>query len=373
MRVLVTGAAGFLGSHLTDRLLAEDHEVIGVDNLSTGTLDNISHLAREPRFSFEERDICLPFDLGAVDFVFNFASPSNPQDYLRLPIETLHAGAIGTENALRIAARYGAGFLQASSSECYDDAPMDSLSDSYCGNANTASPRSVYDASKRLAEVLTMAYHRTRGVDTRLVRIFDTYGPRLRPGDGQIASTFITQALLGEPLTIVGNGSQKYTLCYVSDVIEGIIRLSRTHEHLPVNIGSPFEVTVRECADLAVEVTRSTSNLEFKGSPENEPVRLCPDISKARRLLGWEPHISLKEGLGKSLGYFVSRMDAQEPAAHIERSEEISGTGTYGAPFSKVLWPRTFNLFRSGLMPAAETAPSGRLRPDRSSKSGSRE
>jgi dTDP-glucose 4,6-dehydratase len=320
MRILVTGAAGFLGSHLTDRLLADGHFVIGVDNLSTGTLENLSHLAREERFSFEERDICLPFDLGKVDYVFNFASPASPPDYLRLPLDTLHVGAIGTENALRIAARHGAGFLQASTSECYGDPLVHPQTESYWGHVNATGPRSVYDEAKRYAEALTMAYHRTRGVNTHLVRIFNTYGPRLRPGDGRIISNFMMQALHGEPLTIYGDGSQTRSFCYVSDLIEGVIRLSETDEHLPVNIGNPVEFTVLECANAVLEVTASTSNLTFKALPEDDPTRRCPDISKACRLLGWEPRIGLREGLVKSLDYFMRKMSIPKTTAPVEKS-----------------------------------------------------
>jgi dTDP-glucose 4,6-dehydratase len=320
MRVLITGAAGFLGSHLTDRLLTDGHVVVGVDNLSTGTLDNLSHLAREQRFSFEERDICLPFDPGKVDYVFNFASPASPPDYMRLPIETLHVGAIGTENALRIAARYGAGFLQASTSECYGDPLVHPQTESYWGHVNTTGPRSVYDEAKRYAEALTMAYYRARGVNTHLVRIFNTYGPRLRPGDGRIISNFMMQALRGDPLTIYGDGSQTRSFCYVSDLIEGIIRLAKSDEHLPVNIGNPVESTVLECAHTVLEVTGSTSILTFRELPEDDPTRRCPDISKACILLGWEPRVALREGLIRSLDHFMNKLNIPKATASVESS-----------------------------------------------------
>jgi dTDP-glucose 4,6-dehydratase len=336
MRVLVTGAAGFLGSHLTDRLLAEGHDVFGVDNLSTGTLDNLSHLAREPRFSFEERDVCLPFDPGAIDYVFNFASPASLPDYLRLPIETLHVGTIGTENALRIAARYGAGFLHASTSECYGDPLVHPQTENYWGHVNPTGPRSIYDEARRYAEALTMTYYRARGVNTHLVRIFNTYGPRLRPGDGRVISNFIVQALRGEPLTIYGNGSQTRGFCYVSDLIEGIIRLSHTQEHLPVNIGNPIEISILECANAVLEITGSPSSLTFKALSEDDPMRRAPDISKARKLLNWEPHIGLREGLVESLGYFMSKTSIPNMAASVESASPISGTGTYGAALSKI-------------------------------------
>lgn len=304
MRVLVTGAAGFLGSHLTDRLLSEGHSVVGVDNLSTGSRNNIAHLAGEPRFSFVERDICAPFDPGKVDYVFNFASPASPPEYLRLAIETLRVGSLGVENTLEIAARYGAGFLHASTSECYGDPLEHPQHESYWGNVNPVGPRSVYDEAKRYAEALVMAYHRSRGVNTHLVRIFNTYGPRLHPDDGRVISNFMMQALRGEPLTIYGNGGQTRSFCYVDDLIEGILRLSRSAEHMPVNIGNPGEFTILECAQAVLAVTGSKSELKFQALPVDDPTRRCPDITKARTLLDWEPKISLKEGLKKSLDFF---------------------------------------------------------------------
>lgn len=329
MRILVTGAAGFLGSHLVDRLLGEGHDVVGVDNLSTGTLENLLHLAKEPRFCFEERDICLPFDPGAVDYVFNFASPASPPDYIRLPIETLHAGSVGTENALRIAARYGAGFLQASTSECYGDPLVHPQTESYWGNVNPNGPRSVYDEAKRYAEALTMAYHRNHGVNTHLVRIFNTYGPRMRPGDGRIISNFMMQALHGDPLTIYGSGSQTRSFCYVDDLIDGIIRLSHAQEHLPVNLGNSTEFTILECAKTVLEVTGSTSTLTFRALPEDDPTRRCPDISRARKLLDWKPRTSLREGLVHSLSYFTSKTGTHKKAASAEGSAAFAGPESY--------------------------------------------
>jgi len=306
MRVLVTGAAGFLGSHLTDRLLGEGHTIIGVDNLCTGSRDNIAHLANEPRFRFEERDICQPFDVGPVDYVFNFASPASPPEYLRLGIETLQVGSVGVENTLEIAARHGAGYLHASTSECYGDPLEHPQRESYWGNVNPVGPRSVYDEAKRFAEALVMAWHRARGVNTHLVRIFNTYGPRLHPSDGRVISNLMMQALRGEPLTIYGDGSQTRSFCYVDDLIEGILRLSCSDEHLPVNIGNPDEFTILECAQAVLEVTGSKSELRFEALPEDDPTRRRPDIAKARALLGWEPRITLKEGLRKSLEFFRS-------------------------------------------------------------------
>jgi dTDP-glucose 4,6-dehydratase len=307
MRILVTGAAGFLGSHLTDRLLAEGYTVLGVDNLSTGNRENLAHLAGEPRFRFEERDICTPFDPGAVDYVFNLASPASPPEYLRLAIETLRVGSAGTESALEIAAKYNAGFLHASTSECYGDPIEHPQTEEYWGNVNPVGPRSVYDEAKRYAEALVMAYHRSRGVNTHLARIFNTYGPRLHPMDGRVISNFIMQALAGEPLTIYGDGSQTRSFCYVDDLIEGILRLSRSDEHMPVNIGNPSEFTILECAQAVLEATGSGSGLRFEALPVDDPTRRCPDIAKAKALLGWEPKIELKEGLRRSLDYFKGK------------------------------------------------------------------
>ena len=308
MRVLVTGAAGFLGSHLTDRLIGEGHSVIGVDNLSTGDLGNIAHLGNEPRFTFEERDICLPFDPGAVDAVYNMASPASPPEYLKLAIETLRVGSVGTENTLEIAQKYGAAYLHASTSECYGDPLEHPQTESYWGNVNPVGPRSVYDEAKRYAEALTMAYHRSRGVNTHLVRIFNTYGPRLHPSDGRVISNFVMQALRNEPLTVYGDGQQTRSFCYVADLIEGILRLSRSDEHMPTNIGNPTEFTILECAEAVLEVTGSKSELRFEPLPQDDPTRRKPDISKAKRVLDWEPKISLREGLKLSLDFFKSKV-----------------------------------------------------------------
>jgi dTDP-glucose 4,6-dehydratase len=307
MHVLVTGAAGFLGSHLTDRLLGEGHTVLGVDNLSTGDPENLAHLSGEPRFRFEQRDICQPFDPGPVDYVFNLASPASPPEYLRLGIETLRVGSVGTENTLEIAARYGAGFLHASTSECYGDPLQHPQTEDYWGNVNPVGPRSVYDEAKRYAEALVMAYNRSRGVNTHMVRIFNTYGPRLHPSDGRVISNFLMQALCSEPLTVYGDGSQTRSFCYVDDLIEGILRLSSSAEHFPVNIGNPNEFTILECAQAVIEATGSKSELRFEPLPEDDPARRRPDITKARTLLGWEPQITLPEGLAKSLPFFRSK------------------------------------------------------------------
>jgi dTDP-glucose 4,6-dehydratase len=307
MKVLVTGAAGFLGSHLSDRLLGENHTVIGVDNFSTSVAENIAHLAGHPRFRFEERDICTSFDPGPVDYVFNMASPASPPEYLRLGIETLRVGSVGVENTLEIAARYGAGYLHASTSECYGDPLEHPQTESYWGNVNPVGPRSVYDEAKRFGEAMVMAYHRSRGVNTHLVRIFNTYGPRLHPGDGRVISNFMMQALRGEPLTIYGDGSQTRSFCYVHDLIEGIVRLSRSEEHLPVNLGNPEELTILECARAVLDTTGSKSELSFVSLPVDDPTRRRPDITKARTLLDWEPRVRLGEGLRKSLEFFRSK------------------------------------------------------------------
>ncbi len=305
-RVLVTGAAGFLGSHLTDTLLAEGHRVVGVDNFATGKSANVAHLARECRFEFIEHDICQPFDPGAVDYVFNMASPASPPDYIRLGIETLMVGSAGTVNTLEIAHKYGAGYLHASTSECYGDPLVHPQVETYWGNVNPVGPRSVYDEAKRFSEALVMAYCRSRGVNTHLVRIFNTYGPRLAPNDGRVISNFVMQALRGEPLTIYGDGSQTRSFCFVSDLIDGIVKLSRSNEALPVNIGNPVEWTILECAHEVLAVTGSKSEIIRLPLPTDDPTRRRPDITKARTLLGWEPKVLLREGLERSLDYFKS-------------------------------------------------------------------
>jgi dTDP-glucose 4,6-dehydratase len=302
--ILVTGAAGFLGSHLCDALLAEGHTVVGVDNLCTGDLANLAHLTHEARFSLIEQDICNPFDAGKVDYIFNFASPASPVDYTRLGVETLLVGSAGTRNTLDLARKYGAGYLHASTSECYGDPEVHPQVETYWGNVNPIGPRSVYDEAKRFSEATVMAYHRYYGVDTHLVRIFNTYGPRLQASDGRVISNLMIQALRGEPLTIYGEGSQTRSFCYVSDLIDGILRLSHSTEHLPVNIGNPDEWTILECAREVQAVTGSNSRILFEPLPQDDPTRRRPDITKAKTLLGWEPKINLHEGLKKSLAYF---------------------------------------------------------------------
>ena len=310
MRVLITGAAGFLGSHLTDALLAEGHRVLGVDNLCTGSLENLRHLESESKFEFVEHDICAPLDPERVDYVFNFASPASPGDYMRLGIETLMVGSAGTRNALEIAKKYGAKFLHASTSECYGDPDEHPQTEEYWGHVNPIGPRSVYDEAKRFSEALVTAYHRYENVDTRLVRIFNTYGPRLQMNDGRVISNFLTQALRGDDLTIYGDGSQTRSFCYVSDEIDGILRLSRSSEHTPVNIGNPTEWTILDCAKAVLRVTGSKSTIVQRPLPQDDPSQRQPDITKARRLLNWEPKIDLETGLNLSLDYFRTCVEA---------------------------------------------------------------
>jgi dTDP-glucose 4,6-dehydratase len=310
-QILVTGAAGFLGSHLCDVLLAEGHQVVGVDNLCTGSLDNLSHLKREPRFFFEQKDITKTFDPGEVGYVFNMASPASPVDYMRLGIETLLVGSAGTLNTLEIAKKYGAGYLHASTSECYGDPQVHPQVETYWGNVNPIGPRSVYDEAKRFSEAAVSAYHRYHGVNTHLVRIFNTYGPRLQPNDGRLISNLVMQALRGEALTIYGDGSQTRSFCYVSDLIDGIVKLSRSVEHDPVNIGNPNEWTVLECAKEVQRLVGTRCEIVFKPLPQDDPMRRKPDITKAKTLLGWEPKVLLREGLGLSMEYFTACVEAE--------------------------------------------------------------
>jgi dTDP-glucose 4,6-dehydratase len=309
MRVLISGAAGFLGSHLTDAMLAEGHEVLGVDNLCTGTLENLAHLKHESRFEFCEQDICEPFDPTRIDYVFNFASPASPADYLRLGIETLMAGSAGTRNMLELAKKYGAKILHASTSECYGDPDEHPQTEEYWGHVNPIGPRSVYDEAKRFSEALVTAYWRYHNVDARLVRIFNTYGPRLQVNDGRVISNFLTQALRGEELTIYGDGSQTRSFCYVSDEIDGILKLSRSDEHSPVNIGNPAEWTILDCAKAVLRVTGSKSQIVYRPLPQDDPTQRRPDTTKATNLLGWEPRIDLETGLKLSLDYFRTSVE----------------------------------------------------------------
>jgi dTDP-glucose 4,6-dehydratase len=305
MRVLITGAAGFLGSHLTDRFMRDGHSVVGLDNFITGNPDNIAHLTGNERFEFVRHNISTyTYVAGPLDGVLHFASPASPVDYLEHPIATLKVGALGTHNALGLAKAKGARFFLASTSEVYGDPLIHPQTESYWGNVNPIGPRGVYDEAKRFAEAITMAYHRYHGVDTRIVRIFNTYGPRMRPRDGRVVSNFIVQALSGEPLTIYGDGTQTRSFCYVSDEVEGIYRLFMNGDSEPTNIGNPNEFTVRQLAELVVELTGTKSKIEMRPLPTDDPKVRKPDISRARGMLGWEPAVPLREGVRKTIEYF---------------------------------------------------------------------
>ena len=303
-RALVTGGAGFLGSHLSDALLGEGWSVVAVDNLLTGRLANLDHLKNQPAFEFVEQDICERFDVGRVDYVFHFASPASPVDYSVHGIETLQVGSLGTFHALDVARRYGAKYFISSTSECYGDPLEHPQKETYWGHVNPIGPRSVYDEAKRFSEAVTMAYRRYHKVDTRIVRIFNTYGPRMQLNDGRVVPNFMKQALRGDDLTVYGDGSQTRSFCYVSDEIDGFMRLAKSDEPLPVNIGNPNEFTILECAKVVLEITGSKSKIRYEPLPQDDPKQRKPDITKARRLLGWEPKVDLATGLRWSLDYF---------------------------------------------------------------------
>ena len=302
---VVTGGAGFLGSHLCDRLLKENFKVICVDNLSTGSINNFSHLAGNDNFTFLKHDVTnYIFIPGEVDYILHFASPASPIDYLKLPIQTLKVGSLGTHKALGLAKEKKATFLLASTSEVYGDPTIHPQSEDYWGNVNPIGPRGVYDEAKRFAEALTMAYHRYHGVDTRIVRIFNTYGPRMRPDDGRALPTFIGQALKGEDITVFGDGSQTRSFCYVTDLIDGIFKLLMSNEIEPVNIGNPDEINIKEFAEEVLKVVNSNSKLVFTELPVNDPKVRQPSIEKAKKVLGWEPKVERKSGLEKTIKYF---------------------------------------------------------------------
>ena len=313
-RALVTGGAGFLGSHLCDALLGEGYAVVAADNLLTGRLSNLEHLRNDSRFEFLQQDVCSPIQCGVVDYVFHFASPASPVDYAAHGIETLRVGSYGTFEALELARRHGAKFMMASTSECYGDPLEHPQTESYWGHVNPIGPRSVYDEAKRFSEAVTMAYHRYHQVDTRILRIFNTYGPRMQINDGRVIPNFMWQALRGENLTVYGDGSQTRSFCYVSDEIDGIVRLSRSSEHEPVNIGNPTEFTILECAKKVIVVSGSASKIQFEPLPQDDPKQRRPDISKARRLLGWEPKVDLETGLKLSLEYFRTAVQQKSSA-----------------------------------------------------------
>ena len=302
---LVLGGAGFLGSHLCETLLRDGHDVVCVDNLITGNLDNIRHLRGNPAFSFIRHDVSRHIDIeGPVDFIYHFASPASPVDYLNYPIQTLKVGALGTHNALGLARAKKAVLLLASTSEVYGDPLVHPQTEAYWGNVNPIGPRGVYDEAKRYAEAMTMAYHRVHGIDTKIVRIFNTYGPRMRPNDGRVVPAFVMQALKNEPLTVFGGGLQTRSFCYVDDLIRGIVLLSRSSVHDPVNIGNPREMTVKQFAEVIIRLTGSRSVIERRPLPIDDPKTRQPDIRRARELLGWEPVIPLEEGLARTIEYF---------------------------------------------------------------------
>jgi len=308
-RTLITGGAGFLGSHLCDYLIEKGHEVICIDNLSTGNMGNISHLLGHKRFSFIQYDVTnfLHVD-GELHNILHFASPASPIDYLKMPIQTLKVGSLGTHKALGLALSKKARLLLASTSECYGDPLVHPQTEDYWGNVNPVGPRGVYDEAKRFAESMTMAYHRYHGVETRIVRIFNTYGPRMRLEDGRALPAFMGQSLRGEDLTVFGDGTQTRSFCYVDDLVEGIYRLLCSEEAYPVNLGNPDEITLLELAHRVLEVTGSKSRIVYRELPEDDPKVRRPDIGKARRLLGWEPKVSLDEGLHRVLPYFRSKV-----------------------------------------------------------------
>ena len=306
MRIVITGGAGFIGSHLVDRLLAEDHEVICIDNLSTGSVANIDHI-RSPRFTFMDYDVTnFLFIDGEIDFILHFASPASPIDYLRMPIQTLKVGSLGTHKALGLAKAKNAGFLLASTSEVYGDPLVNPQNETYWGNVNPIGPRGVYDEAKRFAEALTMAYHRYHGVDTRIVRIFNTYGPRMRMDDGRVVPTMLTQALRGEKLTVFGDGSQTRSFCFISDMVEGIVKVMISSIHDPVNLGNPQEMTISEFAQTVNGLIGKELEIEYEPLPVDDPKVRRPDITRARKELDWEPKVTLKEGLRITLDYFKS-------------------------------------------------------------------
>jgi len=311
LRAVLTGGAGFLGSHLCDYLLERGWEVLSIDNLATGTAANVQHLNKHPRFQMMQHDVSKFIDVpGPVDYVLHFASPASPVDYLKLPIQTLKVGSLGTHNALGLAMAKKAKFFLASTSECYGDPLVSPQPETYWGNVNPIGPRGVYDEAKRFAEAMTMAYHRAHGLDTHIVRIFNTYGPRMRLNDGRALPNFVHQALSGQPITVYGDGKQTRSFCYVSDLIEGIYRLMQSSEHEPTNLGNPREITILEFAERIRALLGASTPIVFQPLPQDDPKQRCPDISKAKRLLQWEPKVNLEEGLRLTLDYFKKQYAA---------------------------------------------------------------
>ncbi len=313
MRVVLTGGAGFLGSHLCDLLIAKGWDVLCLDNLITGSETNIAHLLSHPQFRFAKQDVSDPIEVsGAVDAVMHFASPASPPDYLKYPIETLKVGSFGTYDALELARAKKAKFVMASTSECYGDPDVSPQPETYWGHVNSVGPRSVYDEAKRFSEAITMAYHRHHGLATRIVRIFNTYGPRMRLNDGRALPNFLYQALAGEPITVYGDGSQTRSFCYVSDLIDGIYRLFESNEHEPVNIGNPHEITILEFAERVRALVGAQVPIIFKPLPQDDPKQRCPDINKARRILHWEPKVNLEEGLQRTYEFFRKQVATKD-------------------------------------------------------------
>jgi dTDP-glucose 4,6-dehydratase len=307
LRIVVSGAAGFIGSHMCDRLLGEGHSVVALDSFLTGAPRNIAHLKGKPGFEFREQDITETFTVeGPVDSVVNMASPASPKDYLDHPIETLNVGSIGSRNMLGLALAKGARYLVTSTSECYGDPLVHPQVETYWGNVNPVGPRSCYDESKRFAEAITMAYHRKHGVRTNIARIFNTYGPRMKLDDGRVVPAFLDQALRGDPMTVYGSGSQTRSFCYVSDLVDGLFRLMQSDERYPVNLGNPIEMTILEFAEHIRRMTGTKSHITFEPLPEDDPKQRKPDISKAKRVLGWEPRVALEDGLRETITYFQS-------------------------------------------------------------------
>jgi dTDP-glucose 4,6-dehydratase len=317
-RILITGAAGFLGSHLCDRFIAEGYEVVGMDNLLTGNMRNIEHLFPLKQFSFYHHDITRFVHVpGKIDYILHFASPASPIDYLKMPIQTLKVGALGTHNLLGLAKAKGARILVASTSEVYGDPLVHPQTEEYWGNVNPIGPRGVYDEAKRFMESITMAYHNFHGVETRIIRIFNTYGPRMRLDDGRALPTFVNQALHGEDITVFGDGSQTRSFCYVDDLVDGIYRLLLSDYHMPVNIGNPVEITLQQFAEEVLSITGADVKIIYKPLPQDDPKQRQPDITKAKELLGWSPKVDRNEGLKRTLAYFREAFSLKEAASGV--------------------------------------------------------